>query len=392
MRNINRLFEYNDRNKLKFQMEKGRMVFTFTDREFNGNTIKKIIGIVNAFEKQYKKNKVPIQFYFKYVGIVIRDKLSYVLFECVCYYLIHYLRNPIEIVWQPKDTIWTQGVFSSPLLKISGKGSVNEKNVKEFQKLFHVDRYNRHYRRVISADENLSTNYLGDLYQEIDSILKIFNIKSDYRDEISQMCVELVGNAGEHASADCLIDIDVTSDHGKVGEDGKQERGSYYGINIVALNFSEELIGDALKHMINNDDYQLSGRYLKVRNAYNNHKKLFSEWYSEDDFFNISVFQDKVSGRGAETVTGGKGLTLFIKTMQEKADSDQCYMLSGKKSLIFEKSFLEYDEQGWIGFNMERDYFDTAPEKALLENCCIYLPGTAYNLNFVLKREDFEDE
>lgn len=58
--------------------------------------------------------------------------------------------------------------------------------------------------------------------QEVRSFLKIFDIIDEYRNPIASVITELVGNAGEHAFSNCLLDIDVTSDYMK-SKDGRKE-------------------------------------------------------------------------------------------------------------------------------------------------------------------------
>ena len=57
----------------------------------------------------------------------------------------------------------------------------------------------------------------------------------------------------------------------------------------------------------------------------------------------------------------------------------------------FDKGLLDHDENGWIGFNNENDFFYSPPASHILATCPITLPGVAYNLNFVYKKE-LEDE
>ena len=54
----------------------------------------------------------------------------------------------------------------------------------------------------------------------------------------------------------------------------------------------------------------------------------------------------------------------------------------------FIKNLLNYDDKYWLGFNEERDFFSNLPREDVTIDCYIFFPGTAYNLNFVMKRED----
>ena len=215
--------------------------------------------------------------------------------------------------------------------------------------------------------------------------MKYFDITDEYREEIAEVISELVGNACEHTESDCLVDIDVTSDHTKQ-ENGKNVEGSYYGINIVILNYSTKLIGDDLRIKVI-DHNMVENRYAAVKKAYVLHKTKFQNEYEEGDFFNIAVFQDKISGRSDKVSSGGTGLTLLIKTLERQSDTSMCYMLSGNRSIFFHEDLLDYDEDGWIGFNKTNSFFEDIPDKRCIKRSPLYFPGTAYNLHFVMRRK-----
>ena len=61
-------------------------------------------------------------------------------------------------------------------------------------------------------------------------------------------------------------------------------------------------------------------------------------------------------------------------------------MISGERALWFNKDNLEYDSNGWISFNANNDFFTTVPSEGTVTGNTIYMPGTAYNLNFVMER------
>ena len=106
----------------------------------------------------------------------------------------------------------------------------------------------------------------------------------------------------------------------------------------------------------------------------------------EDDFYNISAFQHKISGRKQLTSgTGGTGLTKLIKALQEISEAYRCYVISGTRALNFHHEFLEYNKDGWIGFNNDNNYFESIPQEGIATECFINMPGTAYNLNFIFK-------
>ena len=305
LKNINKIFTSNKQSSSKLKIKKGTIVFRSNDEYFSGKTISKIINFVNTVHKKYKNLNMPLEFSFGKVKIV--DKLSYILFECICYSLMKDYNHRVYIYWKPEKDILTDGVFSSPL-KLLNSGT--EENLNKFLKSFKMEIYQHHFRRVINGEDKTDTNYLGNLLQELDTFLKYFSITEEYRDQISEVITELVGNACEHGNTDCLLDIDITNDHLKHVKNVPQE-GSFYGINIAIVNFSDILLGDQIKNKIDGDRLTMD-RYISLQEAYNYHKDYFSEDYVYDDFCNLSSLQDKISGRTHHRESGGTGLTKLI--------------------------------------------------------------------------------
>lgn len=381
MKNINKLFEKNKLYSSKLKIVKGQIIFRCNDTEFSGNTILKIIKFVNTVHKKYKKLKITLIFVFG--EIELADKLSYILFECICYYLMKECHHKVYLYWTPQDTILTEGIFLSPLIYLK---SDSEDYLLKYMQKFTLDIHQRHFRRLIRGNNKETTNYLGNLLQELDSFLKFFRIVEEYRDQISEVIIELVGNACEHGNTDCLLDIDITTDYYKSVDDIPQ-KGHFYGINIAIVNFSDILLGDGIKAKIDSHNLK-EDRYIDLNHAYNYHKSFFTEDYSYADFCNISSLQDKISGRLHYGSAGGTGLTKLIRSLQEKSDADKCYVISGNRCVCFLKDLLYYDEKKWLGFNQEKDFFHAIPEEVVTPKCYIFFPGTAYNLNFVMERED----
>lgn len=384
MKNINKLFEMNPKCSYKLKMDRGKVTFENYDEIFSGETIGKIINFVNSVHKKYKGINVPLVFSFG--TIQLADKLCYILFECICYALINNYHHKVYLYWDPDFNILTDGVFSSPLKLLNENNDKGIANQTRFLSRFNMEIYQNHYRRVINGEEKENTNYLGKLLQELDSFLKFFRITEEYRDQISEVIAELVGNGCEHGNTDCLLDIDVVTDYHKSIKNIQQE-GSFYGINIAIVNFSDALLGDGIREKIDGSKFS-SDRYIQLGNAYNFHKHYFTEDYSYTDFCNLAALQDKISGRPKHNLAGGTGLTKLIRSLQEKSDTDACYVISGDRSVGFEKELLNYDEDCWLGFNRKQNFFEAIPDEEAICNCYVFLPGTAYNLNFVMKRED----
>lgn len=381
MKNINKLFETNNGKTVPIKLSGKEAVFEDHAGTFSGETVKRIIFFVNSLHRKYKKINMPITFIFG--NVIIIDKLTYIIFECICYDLIKEYNHKVSVYWNPQHNILTDGVFSSPLLVLNGQ---KRKTAQLYPEKFNMDIYMNHFRRVIKNENIKSTNYLGKLFQDLNSFLKLYDIDKEYRNQIGEVISELVGNACEHGNSDCLLDIDITDNHIKEIKKVVQS-GKYYGINIAVLNFSNTLIGDGVKNKILIDNMLLD-RYDFVKKAYIYHKEYFSDKYKEEDFYNISAIQDKISGRIEYNNCGGTGLTMLIKALQEKSDTEQCYMISGKRCVMFVSDFLEYDENEWLGFNKSKNFITDIPDERVVTECHINFPGTAYNLNFIMKREE----
>lgn len=388
LKNLNLLFTENNKNINKIKLEKFvvKCRITSDNMFFSGKEIGRILSFINDVHKQFGSQKVPIEFYFG--KIIFIDKLTYIFLECICYYLIEVYGHRIQIFLEVEHEIGTEGIDSSPLLLLNGTQC---KSIKKYPRAFERDLYGHHLRRLVKFTDSIEeSNYLGRLYQEIDTFLKPFGIDDYCRDKVALVITELIGNATEHAESDCLMDVDVTNSyHMKKSETNKDDDTMYYGINIAVVNFSDKLLGDNIrKNILNKEESQLTGRYRQVFNAHNMHKMLYNEEYGEDDFCNVTSFQHKISGR-PEIIDdiGGTGLTKLIKSLQELSEAYRCYVISGNRCLNFVHDKLEYDKNGWIGFNEANDYINKIPDDDIATSCLIYMPGTAYNLNFIMKGE-----
>ena len=381
MKNLDMLFKRNDMIPRKNSFCQKRIIFRNTKTEFNGDIIRNIIGFIKYIHNKYPAQKIPIEFHLG--NIYVADKLTYIIFECICYYLIYNCGHHVEIYLKPEEDILTYGINSSALKLLN---STDKENIRKFQKKFRQEIHMNHFRKLISGQDKQTTNYVGNLMQDIDNFLKFFGILEEYRDQITEVIGELVGNACEHGNTDCLLDIDVSPDHAKL-EDGEQLDGKFYGINIAILDFSEELLGTGISEKIQTKNFG-SERYEALDRALEFHKNYFNEDYTYEDFCNIAALQDKISGRQEYNLQGGTGLTKLIYALQSKSDMDKCYVLSGEHCVLFQKDLLQYDEQRWLGFNAESDFFNHLPDLSVFSRCQIFFPGTAYNLNFVMRRED----
>lgn len=338
-------------------------------------TIKNIIVCIREIKRRYLKK---ISIVIKLNGLTFEDKLTIVLLECVCYLLIMEYKYHVKIEGIEHGNINTEGIRSS-ILKLL---STEKDNRKEYCEKFKQEIYGKHYRKLVPVS-SVKSGKLSLVMQDIQAFLKYLSVEKEYREKISEVIVELVGNAGEHGDSSCLIDIDITGEYNKKNDNSDAV---YRGLNVAIVSFSKCLFYDKIRDKIKNiNEFQIGKRYECVKNAFDTHKKFFSEKYTEEDFFTIAAYQDSISGRFDSSQAGGKGLTVLLYSLEERADAHRCYMISGERGLNFLKDLLDFDSDMWIGFNKEKSFFDAPPDQSVLFKSDIYIPGTAYNLCFVMK-------
>ena len=347
--------------------------------------IKKIIVFLNSIKSRHRLSLLPIKIILG-KNIVIEDKLTYILLECICYHLIEKEKCKLTLTFSCPHNIYNEGIKTSHLKYING----TQTGMSNFATHFRSDLKGSHFRRVIKSEE-FDGAQTSRTVQDIDSFLKFQFVHETYRADVSNIVGELIDNSLEHSKSDCLIDIDITTDYEKNNSEASDAL--YCGVNIVVLNFSDVLLGQGvgikLKRIMSAEESPttISRRYIDVLNAKTYHSKFWNDVYSEDDFYTLASFQHKISCRLGSYATGGTGLTQLIRGLEEKSDAYNCYVLSGTRRINFIKSMLTCDENKWIGFNSKNDFLTQIPSPKCIMDSGMYFPGTAYNLNFVMKRE-----
>ncbi|WP_214856544.1 MULTISPECIES: hypothetical protein [unclassified Exiguobacterium] len=383
MKNQYMLIDYNKnvQSKIEIKFNSKLKVFEYKLNQtlFDGAVIRDILYFVNNLEQKFGRAKLPV--YFDLGLIEIKDKLTYIIFECICEYLIRVKNRKVLLNFKADKNIVTDGIASSPL-KFLSIGYKPKNKFEIYGEKFKKEIQNSHYRRLIAVEEEEDPYLLSKIMGDIDSFLKPFNVNKDNRHTIAEVITELVGNALEHTKTDCLIDLDVASDYVK-----EKEPGNFYGLNITIVNFSNQLLGHSISQKLKKIDI-LNERHLCLLDAFQEHKRKFDNDYIEEDFYNIASFQHKITGRAKNETTGGTGLTKLIQRLEKQSDDYSCYMISGKRALFFHHEYLFYNEDNWIGFNNTRDFFNEIPNERTFGPNNINMPGTAYNLHFVMKVED----
>lgn len=316
-----------------------------------GLEISKILSEIGNVIKTYGKSCKVINITlgdFKF-----KDKLTYIIFECIVYSLMIDYRLVVNLYYiRLKYELSTCGLSSSLFRYMHDCSYSSKEYEKKFYKMF--DR--NHFRKIYKSDIPEDSLELCILMSEIKSFLKYFSLNKLSINDIAGVVTELIDNAREHSLSDCLIDIDVSDVLIKEDDVNK-----YHCVNIAVVNFSDICIGDKIRKKFENKNYDDSHRYNMVQWAYRNHLDYFNDRYCLDDFYNIVAFQDSISGRSYETDSGGTGLTGLIEILEQNAEDHYCYMLSGDKGIDFNLNYLGYNDEKWIGFNKTKDFINDVP-------------------------------
>ena len=376
MKNENLLFEENkisSRNKIMLSPRK-EYIYKSKSLEIDLKEIKSILTFIRTLKDQKKLSRiVPIVIDLGKGQFV--DKLPYILMQCICHMLIKqgYRVKPIFNCFH---TIFNEGIKSSYIQVLDG----SPRNDQIFCDKFTFEINGTHYRRVIRREEK--KEQLCRYSQEIESFLKFCGIDSECCGLTSDVVVELVDNALDHSNSDCLVDIDITNPYIKDNNASKR----YCGVNIVILSFSNVLMGFGLKEKLDRAERNIeesTDRYNDALIARSYHSNHWNADYTEEDFHILVSFQHRISCRDSFS-TGGTGLTQLINALEDKADSYNCYMLTGERIVHFNKEFI-HEEHGWIGFNIQHDFLGNIPDTSVIGKSGIVFPGTSYNLNFAME-------
>ena len=368
----------------KIRLTSGVACYTYDSDVLDYQGIRKILNFISAVHNRFRLANVPLS--IDMGALKAADKLSILVFECIIYSLIADYHHCVKLNFCMEHTIYTEYIKFSPL-KLLGNPTV--KNLQAYRRFFLADMQLKHFRRVINQDA-AENGELSIVMTDVQMFLQHQFINHDYSAQLAEVIAELIGNATEHSHTSCLLDIDFSSEYhkknpeGTISQNGKQNE--YLGVSVAVISFSNILFEDGLRSKFGHDQCG-DKRYAQVCAAYKQHQKFFSNAYTESDFFRIVAFQDRISGRMGETASGGTGLTTLLKSLEKSSDSDCCYLFAGNRIMLFDKNLLDQDENGWIGFNSKNDFFYNPPAPHILKTCPITLPGVAYNLNFVYKKE-----
>ena len=377
MHNIEFLYEKNKAFGKTKALYRNTLTYKSDISDFDFEEIKKIIFFFSSAEKKFKNANILYSVVYTQ-EVEFADKLTYILLECLLYDLIINKRKRIDLRLRYKVTIKTEGLRNTCLL--------NYNNISEFKKKFCDDCFGVHYRKIVCYEEYAKDlEYPSRIMGDIKSFLTNCSIDSENAGNISEISIELICNALEHAKADCLVDIDYSSNlYAKSGSND-----TYFPVNIAVLSFSENEIWEGIADMCRNEEV-VAPQYNKLRQIYSTHKDYFDGKYNEKQFFILSAFQNKITSREGNLSTGGKGLTKLIKGLEDAADTYICYMVTGDTALYFYKDHIRQDQDLWVGFNKQNN-INFKPDEHCFAISPLHIKGVGYNLTFILKRSNLNE-
>lgn len=338
------------------------------EQDFNIKSIYKIIEHINWLNENIKNASVKILIDSKFFV----DEVVILIFESILYHTMKHFNINIKYRFDLEKNTYGYYFYMNSLLYKYNNVTINkDKYIYDYEKECTI--YGNHYRKRCNnlADEkNLSITM-----DEISSFFKNLSLESDYSDDLSEVIIEIIGNAVEHSGSSCICNINVL----------KQDNGKK-AIDLAIIDYSKIFLGTGIEEYLNSTDKNSYNERNKiVLDAYNIHKDLFSDQYKLCDFAMISAFQKNVSSRKPSIATGGTGLTTLIKALINKSINNYCYVSSGETILFFKKNFLELTDDGLIGFNRENDYLNKIPDANIVKRNYYNINVNAYNLQFIFK-------
>lgn len=385
MKGIENLFQIEIDEKIYIRNDKNKITIKIRSELFDEKTIVNLLKKISVIKDQYDDEKITL--ILKLGNITFKDKSVYILLESMIYSVCKENKFKLKIIINNMrlSNIYYSRITFSLLNKYKNAIIKKEDFIKDFLKM---ELSSFKYRKVVNSNNSLN---LSKLLTELNSFFKLYNIDESFKEQLAEMLVELAGNANEHSESDCLIDLTIDNAINKI------DMHKCITVDIVVLNFSKILLGHGIKENFKQSkkfsilnraiDKNSFIRDLKI--AYENHKTCFSDEYTEEDFFNISTFQWRFSGRkDIVQENGGTGLTKVIEFLLDVSEANDCYVYSGTRAIVFHKDLIGVKSKSnpYVGFNKESDYLNGIPDSRVIGKSLFHLNGTLYNLKFVLPR------
>lgn len=381
MKNIRLIYENVNDNIFKPYTEK--VFIDLNDSEpFNWRKLKKLIGKLKKLRKYHKIKKTII---INLGNFTFSDKAIYLIFDMMLYDIIKNTLFEIYVLGEENKSIQHNNIKNTAFYEIGKKNNgLLEKDgfIKSFEKNIKINE-NSYKRLITRNDFSSSFEISSKVITDIGIVLKDFFKDNEWISDVCEAIGELIDNISAHTDSDCLIDVDVCEATKVVNDDEK-----VYILEIVIMNICKERIFDKVKENIKKRKYdETNSLYMDIYKAYENHKVFFSKDYREDDFFNITIFQNGVTSRSYDGCSSGTGLTTLIKKIIGKTTDQYAYVLSGNNRLFFEEDVLLIKDS-FIGFNELGNYMYQPPDKKVIKKSALYFPGTIFRLDLVRSREE----
>lgn len=376
---------YNKVTAIKVKVKQNKPVMInvpkFNDGFFTGESLKYILERVKFLKKYYRPIKLNI---ILSIGKVrFQDKITILMLDMLLYDLakINNWKVNVSIEVDFKNNAFNHSIKSTSLYRTAwGNGLLdNEAFLKNFEQLVITQEIYRRYVKREIFDKK--PDIISSICSDIDTFLSGLFHDDKWIDEVCEAIAELIDNTYAHTESDCLIDINV-------GEFSDPDDKQYKMLNIAIINFAEKRIFDQIKENIIEKKYpEHDELYQDVYKAYDNHKIFFDEEYNEDDFFNITAFQNGVTTRRLNSGNSGTGLTSLLRNIVGKTQESYSYVLSGDNIIFFHDKYLEVNNR-FIGFNEEKDYINSKPDRLVIAKSSLYIPGTFFHLSLLREKEN----
>lgn len=358
MKNVSLLFNSIPEHKfIKIKNKNSKIRIKITGNDFNSYSLFEISIKLKYLLCNYKY--LPLNIELDLGDVIFIDKATYIILDAIIFYVLTQTNFNISLCMNCDSTRFIHnGLTLTSFIRNSNiDGLINKKGlISDYLKRKHIN--TSHFRVFMCRSEMGSNDTVSFLMSDVASFLKPFLDDNDYIDLISEVVAELVDNVVCHSDGDCIIDIDISQLTKK-----DIENTDYKGVNVTIFNISNFKLGDQVKENIINKKYlENDPLYSKVYTAYNNHKLFFDNTYEIDDFFNITTFQRYVSSRLLKSGNGGTGLTTLIEQIIGNSEDHYSYVISGKNIIMFNQDYLNITDEGFVGFNKERDFINARPD------------------------------
>lgn len=376
--NVGLLLEHVEPNGIDISNRKA--VIKIKTRKFDSASINKILEYIKYLEKiEYTINVV-----IDIKSSIISDHGSLVILEMIVKHILENTKHKVKVRYDFKSSYLGESLFKGTILYdyTNTQFFINrEKYIETFNEKILINKM--HFRKLFNnCETSLKTDSLSKFGTELNLFTTSLGVSREYADMIIEISQELVDNAIDHTSGDCIFYASL------VEVPKKKESDNYKLLNITVANISEENLGSGIIEMVKakNFDSNKSGDRL-IKEALGFHEENFNDKYDLESFCLLSAFQKSTTTRKDGKATGGMGLTTLIKGLSEKAYKEHCYALSGNKVVVLKKDYLNLDENGLIGFNEDNDYLKSIPDLKVIRSTALKFSGTIYNLSFLLEGE-----